>query len=255
MDKNSTNTETLIQYLDGDLQGEPLLRTEQEVASSLSLQQELEELRATRAAVKRYGLQQQIKTIHKEMVPQAGTIPMHPRARTIKLLRVSAAVAAALILVLGITTLYQYRHLSPETLFRDNYQSYSLRESRGAASSLPLQNAYKNGNWNEAISQFRQLAAPSAEDYFLAGNAFMRLDKPSEAINCFLLLQKKNATQQAHILEEDTEYYLAMSYLENKQSSLAIPLFEKIHRDQAHLYHDKVNGRFLRKLYWLRSGQ
>jgi len=254
MDKNSTHTEILIQFLDGDLQGEPLLRTEQEIASSLSLQQELAALQATRSAVKRYGLQQQIKAIHKEMMPQAGAVRMHPPKRMTRFLRISAAAAAALILLLGISTLYQYRQLNPETLFRDNYQPYRLHESRGNSGLLTLQDAYKKENWEEAISLFRQLSDPSAEDYYLAGDAFTKLDKPREAINCFLLLQKKNAAQQTHILEEDTEYYLAMSYLKTNQPSLAIPLFEKIHQDQTHLYHDKVTSWFLRQLHGLPSG-
>jgi tetratricopeptide (TPR) repeat protein len=164
-------------------------------------------------------------------------------------------VAAGLILVLGMATLYQYSRLTPENLYKDNYRSYTLRESRSAGIGMPLQQAYKDGQTEAVIQLFHQLPTPSAEDYFLAGNAFLEQKRPAAAINCFLLLQKKNSEQQTHFFEEDTEYYLAMSYLENGQPARALPFFEKIHSDPAHLYHDKASSWFLRKLHWLHSGR
>jgi hypothetical protein len=68
-------------------------------------------------------------------------------------------------------------------------------------------------------------------------------------------VQKKNAEQQTHLFDDDTEYYLAMSYLKNGQASDAVPIFEKIHEEPTHLYHDKVGNWFLRKLHWLPKGK
>jgi tetratricopeptide (TPR) repeat protein len=87
----------------------------------------------------------------------------------------------------------------------------------------------------------------------MAGNAYLKLNNAAEAITCFLSVQQINSTQQTHLYQDDTEYYLAMSYLKNDEPSKAIPLFEKIHADKNHLYNSKVSWWFLEKLHWLHS--
>ena len=103
------------------------------------------------------------------------------------------------------------------------------------------------------IELFRQLQTRTIQDYFIAGNAYLQQNNSSEAIKCFLSVQEINKVQQTHLYEDDTEYYLAMSYLQHNETAKAFPLFEKINADKNHLYHSKVSGWFLRKLHWLHA--
>jgi tetratricopeptide (TPR) repeat protein len=275
MSDNYTPTETLIQYLDGELPQEQMAGLEAAIAANASLQEKLHHLRATREGVRMYGLRQQVQAIHAEMIPPSQTVTRqvevhsgqptiparanglgHPvRPARIAFMPRLMRVAAIVVFVLGMVTLYQYLRLSSANLFTESFHSFSLRETRGAGSTLGLKEAYSKGQTDLVLILFRQSPSPSLEDYFLTGNAFLDLDRPKDAIKCFQQVQKLNQQQQTHILGDDTEYYLAMSYLDNRQAALALPIFEKIHDDPAHLYHDKVGGWFVFKLHWLRQGQ
>jgi tetratricopeptide (TPR) repeat protein len=256
MNDHTEPIESLIQYLDGELHGDQLSRIEKEIDSDPSLKARLDNLLIVREGLKRYGLQQQIKAINREMIPQL--MVQHPRAAVPtagKLFRFAFRAAAALILLIGLGALYQYLRLSPGNLYKDTYRAYSIGENRGEQNLDPVPPAYRNGRMKEVITLFNHQPDPAIGDYFLAGNAFLQLDRPQEAVNSFLALQRVNKKRATHIYEEDAEYYLALSYLKNGRPDLATPLFEKIHSDPGHLYRDKVSGWFLTKLHWLRSGR
>jgi hypothetical protein len=159
-------------------------------------------------------------------------------------------VAAAVIVVCFITAFYEYRRMTPAALYKENYQPYLIAQNRGISDSDSLESIFRSGRPADVIRAFRSLAAPGIQDYFLAGNAFLNAGDASHAIQAFLVLCQKNEQAHTHLLEEDTEYYLAMSYLENKQPVAALPLLEKIHRDPNHPYHDKVGSWWLQKVRW-----
>jgi tetratricopeptide (TPR) repeat protein len=144
--------------------------------------------------------------------------------------------------------MYQYITLSSNSLFKNNFREYTLHVNRGNNSQSPVEQEYKLSHYAEAIELFQGSQSKTLQDYFIAGNAYLELNNPSEAIKCFLSVQQINASWQTHLYQDDTEYYLAMSYLKNDKPSKAIPLFEKIHVDNNHLYHSKVNWLFLKKL-------
>jgi hypothetical protein len=44
------------------------------------------------------------------------------------------------------------------------------------------------------------------------------------------------------IFQDETEYYLAMSYLANSEAAQALPILEKIKADKNHLYNERVEN-------------
>ena len=130
-------------------------------------------------------------------------------------------VAAVLIVLFGISALYQYYTSSPEKLFSEKYQAFTLSQMRGGPSN-PLEDLYKSGNMAEVIAQFNKLNKPNQEDYFLAGNAFLVSKQPAKAIESFVNLQQINKSSNQHMFEEDAAYYLALAYLDNRQVTLAL---------------------------------
>jgi tetratricopeptide (TPR) repeat protein len=247
MNEHSANTDLLIRYLDGELEGEELQFIKNILASNPELLEELENLRLAREAVGSYGLRKKIQAIHLEMMQELKQKTSPRTGVTRMIFQYSFRVAAVLIILFGISTLYQYYTGTPEKLFSDKFQAFELRELRGASGNH-LDEQYKAGNMGAVITKFNSLSNPLAEDYFLAGNAFLSSRQPNKAIEAFIDLQQINKSSNQHLFEDDTEYYLALAYLDNGQVAQALPIMEKIHADQNHPYNRQVGNWFILKL-------
>ena len=215
-----------MRYLDGELSGEDSLRLEQELRENPVLQERLERLRAAQRSVRLFALKEQVKAVHHEMMPQ-----YRQPAPVIRMRRMAMRVAAAVVVLLSVAVFYEYRQLTPASLYKENFTPYIEPTVRG-------------GNDSSASGTIR--------GYFLAGNAYLNTGDAVHAIRAFDSVRAKNGRDHTHILEDDTDYYLAMSYLKNNELGPALLLFDKIHDNPSHLYHDKVGGWWLRKLHWAR---
>jgi tetratricopeptide (TPR) repeat protein len=249
MNDNSTNTDLLIRYMDGELENDELRFVTEKLAADNALAAELENLHLAKDAVKSYGLKTRIASVHADMMKELKESKTSaPVIGLRSILKYSSRIAAFAIIVLGLTFLYQYYTATPEQLFRNNYETFTLRETRGASEVSVLEQPYKKRDLQSTMSLFNQLKNPGAEDYFLNGNAALGNDRPVEAIKSFLALQQKNKENDTHLFEEDAQYFLALAYLRNNEAAAALPLFERIHADKNHPYHSKVSSWFLRKL-------
>ena len=247
MNNNSTNPDELIQLLDGELQGESLQLLQQKIAGNPQLAADLENLRLAKAAVASYGLKKTIGNIHAEMMQELDTDAVPLRIGMRRIIQYTMRIAAMLAIVLGSTALYQYFSVTPEKLFSENYQAFTLRETRGSRSTA-LETLYKKGDFAAVINAFSQLTAPQPTDYFLTGCAALGNNNAAAAIASLLALQEHNQQNKTHFYEDDATYYLALAYLQNKELDKALPLFEKIHSDPGHPYHSRISGWWLRKL-------
>jgi hypothetical protein len=251
MNHNYTHTELLTKYLEGELKGEALQKLEVRIKKDHSLQQELENLKMSLEAIKSYGLYKKVSLIHADMMKELRLQPH--TGRTGRLVKSTLKIAATVFIILGSAFLYQYITLSPQSLFRNNFQAFTLHENRGNVMESALEQQYRLTNYPAVTALFQKLQTKTIQDYFFAGNAYLRQNNPTEAVKCFLSVGGINKLQQTHLYEDDTEYYLAMSYLQQDEPAKAYPLFEKIHADRSHLYHSKVSTWFLTKLHWLHA--
>jgi tetratricopeptide (TPR) repeat protein len=247
MNENSTNTELLIQFLDGELPAEQLDSFNQTLEQIPALREELENLRMARETIKTYGLKNRIGSIHTEMMEELKSGSSQQTGMVRKIYSYSLRIAAVILVLFGLSIFYQYASSTPEKLFMENFQAFDLHETRGASAS-PISDLYKAGNMESVIQLFSNLKNPEALDYFLAGNAFLSQYQPGKAIETFLTLEQINLSTRSHSFEEDAEYYLALSYLDNKEPGKALPILEKIHNDANHTYHKKVSAWFLLKV-------
>jgi hypothetical protein len=246
MNENSTQTELLIQYLDGELQGELLVAVERSIEENASVREEFENLKLAKEATRSYGLKGKISSIHTEMMQELKEDTVHKTAIIKKILPYVIRIAAVVIVLFGLSSVYQYITATPEKLFNENFHAFDLHVIRGSSSSL--EDLYEKGDMNGLIQQFNQLKSPQAKDCFLAGNAFLTKHRPAEAIEAFIRLEQINKTNHTHYFEEDVEYFLALAYLANNEAAKALPIFEKIHADPNHPFHLAVSGWFLRKV-------
>jgi tetratricopeptide (TPR) repeat protein len=247
MNENSTNTELLIQYLDGELQGEQLEAFQKMLTENKALREELENLALAKQTVNSYGLKNKISSIHSDMMQELKIKALPDPGIRKMIFQYAIRVAVILIVLIGMSAVYQYITVTPDKLFADSFHAFALHETRGT-SNTNLEDAYKKEDMEEVLRQFSQLKAPQAEDYFLAGNAYLSTHQPAKAVEAFISLQQINQSGNAHAFEEDAEYYLALSYLSNEEPSKAYPIFEKIYTDAAHPYNKEVSAWFLRKV-------
>ncbi len=122
MNENSTNTELLIQYLDGELHGEQLETFKKNLEANPALREELENLRLAREAVSAYGLQKKIRSIHPEMMRELKVKTQPEPVITRMIFQYSLRVAAVLIILFGFPP---YINIIPA-----HRKNYSLKISR-----------------------------------------------------------------------------------------------------------------------------
>src|SRR5574343_128101 len=245
MNHNSTQTETLIRYMDGSLSPQETAAVEASIQQNKAMADELGQLQNARLAVRRLGLQQQIAAVHTEMMPQ---LQQQKSALVFSITKIMMRVAAAvLFLVIG-TAAYQYMTVSPGSLFSEQFKGYKVAITRDGAASNKVEEAYRAADYAGVLKQFQSIAQPEVKDQFYAGMASMELQYYPGAIQFFKDVLEKNLSAAISVFEDDAEYYLALGYLKANELDKALPLFQKIQSNPAHLYHDKVTTLFIIQL-------
>ncbi len=245
MDNNNTNTERLIRYLDGELSEAESEALRTELANNTAMQQELDNLVLTKGVIRNYGLSQKVSGIHQAMMLEM-TAPAKPVVRSLP--KMMMRIAAAIIILAGLFGLYQYLAVSPGNLYNDQYTAYQVATMRGTTNAGNIEKAYSEKKDDQVILLYRQTANPTANEQFLAAQAYLNLSNLNNAIMLFNTLLEKNKATNTDTLNDDAEYYLALSYLKKNETTKALPLFKKIHDDKDHLYHDKISSWYLSKL-------
>lgn len=251
MNDNYTPTEQLIRFIDGDLGSDEIATLEAELAADPARQEELDNLKNTRMAVSRLGLQLQVASIHSEMMKELkdtekDTIRQIAPIRKITQYTLRIAVGLFLLIVAG--GVYQYFTISPDKLFNEKYAAFSVGTQRGNTQQSPIELQYAQKKYDQAIASFEAIQNPAVKDHFYAGLAYLSVNNLDKAVQNLSAVLTKNASFNTTEFQDDTEYYLALSYLKQQDYDKALPLFEKINADKLHLYHDKVGSWFLQEV-------
>ncbi len=247
MNDNFTNTTLLIRYMDQELSPEEFVSLEENLAGDKNLQDELENLKNTRLSISGLGLRKQVALVHEEMMREMKEVSK-PVGIVRTMARISLRIAAGIIVLIIAGASYQYFVITPEKLFNENYSAYTIGSSRATDELSPVEKAFRQRDFKTTIALFNSISNRGPKDYFLAGNAYLQM---GDLANAILLLNNCIATNQAFQTTaylEDAEYYLAVTYLKNKEINKALPIFEKINAQPLHLYHDKVSNWFIKKV-------
>lgn len=248
---NNITPDTLIQYLDNELDPDYRLYVESQVASDPELGQLLERLRLAREAFVQYARKEAVGRVHRQAMQEkkqtSGKVVKMDWMRTT--LRV-AVVVLVLVLIAGIV---QYNLLDRDRLYANHYSQYTLSIPRGDSSISEAERAYRTHNMQQVISLYESRVQP--QEHFLAGQAYLAVNEPQKAVAAFDAQLNANAALQFKPYQDDAEYYLALAYLKSGNTEKALPIFERIHRTEAHAYNEEVSGWFLTQLRWLKAKQ
>ncbi len=250
MNNNYPNTDMLINYIDNNLSGEEKIKVDAMLRNNSTLKTEFDNLVLAKSAIAYYGVKQQVKLIHKEVMENnIETEPVKKEQGVVKtIIKWSMRIAASLLIIVCGLGVYQYATITPDKLFSENYNAYTMSVTRGDADATALVKAFNEKDYEGTIKQYAVLNDIQQKENFIVAQAYLVTNKYNYAIEAFNAVLEKNSLSKEKLYNDDAEYFLAMSYLKNNDIALAMPIFERINNNTNHLYNDKVTNNFMRKL-------
>src|SRR5664279_812186 len=143
MNPNYTNTELLTKYLEGELDDAESKNLELRLKDDNSLEEELNNLKISLEVIKSFGLHEKVGSIHAEMMEELKGEPTHKLGGVNRFMKNTLRVAATIIILLGVASVYEYVALSSNSLFKNNFQEYTLHENRGNNDESAIEQEYK----------------------------------------------------------------------------------------------------------------
>ena len=167
--------------------------------------------------------------------------------------RYGIAAAAILILLLFCYWLYTFYTLSSNKLYSENFSDYELTTLRDTSSrsETSIEKAYHEKNYDEVI-RLHAISVLSAKEIFLTGLSYLQVNDPANAISSFQVVLADMNKYKPFSLKDETEYYLALAYLKNRDFDQSIELMNKIHDNPVHLYKNKFPAKFISRVKMLK---
>jgi tetratricopeptide (TPR) repeat protein len=227
----------LIDELDRMLSGEALTDLQDTLRSDKGAAAEWEYLKLAVEAVEYAAIYDRVDAIRKNF-DRSAAVETKPQGAVVRsIVRTGLRIAAVLIVFLGVATIYKYSTVSSKSMYNEYYSPYTLGTVRGHTDKNALEEAYKNKDWKAVIDQFNLEAVRNSKSYFLAGMAEMELHHYPEAVRHFESVLAENEKNHDNFFQDETEYYLAMAYLMNKESDKGVTLLNQIRQNKNHLYY------------------
>jgi len=278
MDKsnNMDRSERIDRYVKGNLDSEELQQFRTEMQQDNTLQQEVEDTQITQALLQHQGLKNEIKAVRAAMKAEgsqstvveenSNTLSTHEEpsevdaeenVKAVPMYQWMGRVAAGLAIVLVGYLTIQYATLSPERLYEERiaseppYLGLSNRSMEDQEDTIAdqVRVEYQFGNFEEVLRLYGELEKPTFAETFRAGYAYLEQERTEEAITSF---QQVMEDQNAFMIKDKAEYYLALAYLQDGQIEKAVDMLEVIHKDDDHDYEDSLGSLYLWRLRLLK---
>jgi tetratricopeptide (TPR) repeat protein len=228
-------------YLEGKLAGHELEEFEEELRTDQDLLNELENYKKAVEGIRilsRNQMKTKLKSIHHEVIGSNVRIA-NP---SFKLIKIAAVIIGVLILTLP--SLYFFMHsqkTKTERLFEENFSPYiNITTQRGEIMSKDemLQNTamyyYNNREFDKALVNFDELIKtqvnPDPTLWFYYAITCLAAAQDEKAIRIFTKL----TSDKNYLLFEQSQWYLALSYMKAKDKQKAIGVLKKISSQNGH---------------------
>ena len=225
----------LIDELDKMLSGKALTDLQESLRSDKGVAAEWEYLKLAVEAVEYAAIYDRVDFVRKTVPPASGKTGFQSGVVR-NIFKISIRVAAILVVFLGVAAIYKYSTVSSATVYNEYYTGYTLGVSRGTNTSSAIDEAYKSKNWQSVITLAANENRPTAKTVFLDGMAAMELQQYPAAITNFHQVIAINTGSNEHYFQDEARYYLALSYLMNKQADKGVDLLNEIRQEKNNLY-------------------
>jgi len=255
MDNSTQYDDEIMRYIDDEMAESEKIEFEKQLATDGSLRQAMNNLQLAKEAARSFGLKEKVSSIHQEMMKEFKTeTPVKHISNTRRIIRLSVAVAASVLLIFVCIEGFNFYSLSSDKLFAENYTAYELTTTRGENDSTgsKIEKAYREKNYGEVI-KLNTNSVLSIKDVFLTGMSYLETNDPSRAISNFHVVIADVKDDKSSVLKDAAEYYLALAYLKNNDYDQAIELMNAIHDNSSHLYKAKFSRQYInqvKRLKW-----
>lgn len=159
--------------------------------------------------------------------------------------RVLLAVLGGVLLVLVIVGGYRFYNLSPQSLYEQAYVEYQLsNEGDYQLGATRVESAFRAGLYDSVVKESKKPQGFTDQDYLLIGLAYMQKGDYASAIDPLRLVNLWNESDY----KQEGEYYLALTYLRNKDYDKSLELMQRIRRDPNHVYHEQITDKLVRNV-------
>lgn len=252
MDNSTPMSEKLVQYLDGEIAGAEQHIITLQLQADGGLMKQYENLLATREAVRLYGLKEQVSVVHRQMMQELKA-PVRKIGQARRAIRYSIAVAASIILIAAGIWGYNFYTLSSNKVFASNYQAYELPTVRDTGHKVSdIEKTYRNKDYKQVTTLYSATGPAGIQDEFLAAMSLVEMKDNTKAIEAFKKVQADNEAAKTEFFKDETEYYLALTYIRNGDYDFALDLLRKIRDDQQHTYHKEISAKLIRQVKLLK---
>jgi hypothetical protein len=228
----------LIDYLDKQMNQEETARMESTIQRDIELNRELQYLKLAIDTVRLDVIKQKVASIRQSQVKGPIAEPAAP-AILRNMYKTSLRVAAVVVFLLCVATIYKYTSVSNESFYDKQFSGYELGNSRGGEFHEAEMDAYRNKKWNEVISIYNAGTDKSNRQSFMAAMAEMQLNHFQNAITLFENILNAKTGDVTYL--EESEYYVSLAYLMNHQGNKAIQMINKIKSNPNHTYYPIVS--------------
>jgi hypothetical protein len=236
------NDEALMRYLDGEMDQTEKETFESKLQKDITLKERLESLRVAIASVRQYGTVEKVRSIHSEMMQELSSVHKETKVVPMKrMVRYSLAIAASIIIILVGVNLFTSTQLSSNKLYNEAFVDYDASVARGNESQTEIERLYQDRSYTNVIEKGK-LQNVSQKDSLLVGLSFLKTNKLPDAINLLRSISIQNPVRQ------DAEFYLALSYLKNKNYNEALDLMQQIHSNPNHVYRNQFSEGYINKV-------
>jgi hypothetical protein len=234
--------ENIIQYIDDEMTMDEKKAFEKLLQQDAVLYERYQFILAAKQAIRSKGLKEQVGKIQEEYIQSlnraAGITDGISRKHSF--FKTFMRVAAVLIFVVAGYGIFEFSTTNNDSLYNSGFISYQLNISRGEEQSQQIDSLYIAENYNAVITAFNANAQKKQEDYFLAAQSYLHLDKPDEAISAFQQIEKMNASTDRKYFVEETDFYLALAYIKAGKISEAEKQLNAITSNKQHLFYNKA---------------
>lgn len=233
--------ERIEQYLSGKLDGEALVDFEQQLKNDVDLQNELNlhrEIEENLKGEKIHQLRDVLKSVDQQwQAPQTESQPtkVQPINRLKYIRGIGLMAASFLLLLFAYQTYFSAEQASKPNLFSANFEPYKMilseRSELDDSTNVVVLNraitAYRNQGYASAATTFQSLQNqyPKIVAYhFYKGLSLLANEETTAAIEAFEQILKT----PKHFFTEQSEWYLALAYLQKGEESIAKTQLQKI---------------------------
>ncbi len=186
--------------------------------------------------------QQPMQEAQKTLPPVVGMRP----------LKILLRVAAVVMLTLGGFLFYQLSTTSNEKLYSELYQPYNVAVERSNEKDVnKMVSHYKAKEYALVVKEYELLTVSGNREDFFAGMAYHETGDYNKAVAAFEKIIKENQVSGSRLYNDDTQYYLSLSFIKLKRYNEAYKLLNTIKNEATHTYNEEVDYWLLMKLKYL----